>query len=308
MPNPYIMKKGVSSIFDLRDGGLGSGGQVPFTTGSYFYVHSGTGSNASGGGSSPSAPLATIDYAIGLCTANKGDVIVVMPGHAENIAAATTLALDVAGVQIVGVGRGRNRPVLTFTNTAGKIPITGASCRMSNLALIASVSAVVTGISVEADDVELDNLYMGFDETGDDFAIMVLVSAKDRLCVRDSMFVAENTAGCNAGIQFVDALDTQIVNNVFEGDYTTAVLNGVTTLSTGVFVVGNIMRNSDTTAGVLLTTAANSTGLAAYNSGGTLYSTNITAPWANTGLLSIQNFVVNVVTETAGITPATAST
>jgi hypothetical protein len=285
---------------------IGGGVQIPATTGSYFFVHSGTGNNGNQG-VTPSEPLATIDAAVGKCTAAKGDVIIVMPGHAENIASATALAVDIAGVQIIGLGRGRNRPVLTFTNTAGKIPITGANCRLSNLVLIASVSAVVTGISVEADDVELDNLYMGFDETGDDFAIMVLVSGKDRLIVRDCQFVAENTAGCNAGIQFADALDTHIVNNVFEGDYTTAVLNGVTTLSTGVFVVGNIMRNSDTTAGVLLTTAANSTGLAAHNSGGTLYSTNITAPWANTGLLSIENYVVNVVTETAGVTPATPS-
>lgn len=288
---------------------LGGGGvTIPPTTGKVFFVHSGTGNNTTHLGDSPERPVATIDYAVGKCTASKGDIIIVMPGHAESIASATTLALDVAGVSVIGLGRGRNRPVLSFTNTAGKIVISGANCRMSNLVLLADVSAVVTGISVEANDVELDNLYFGFVDTGDDFAIMVLVSAFDRLYVHDCQFVAENTAGCNAGIQFVDALDTQIWNNVFEGDYTTAVLNGVTTLSTGVFVVGNTLRNSDTTAGVLLTTAANSTGLAAYNSGGTLFATNITAPWANTGLLSIENYVVNVVTETAGITPATAST
>jgi hypothetical protein len=285
---------------------LGGGVQIPATTGTYFFVHSGTGASGNQGRDTAS-PLATIDAAVELCTANKGDVIIVMPGHAENISAATTLAVDKAGIQIIGLGMGRNRPVLTFTNTAGKIPITGASARLSNLVLIASVSAVVTGISVEADDVQLDNLYMGFDETGDDFAIMVLVSAKDRLKVLNCEFIAENTAGCNAGIQFVDALDTHIIGNYMEGDYTTANLNGVTTLSTGVRVERNTLRNSDTTAGVLLTTAANSTGIAAHNNGGTLYSTNITAPWANTGLLSIENYVVNVVTETAGITPATPS-
>lgn len=286
---------------------LGGGVELPPTTGSVFFVHSGTG-NTGFAGTSPANPKATIAQAIALCTASKSDIIIVMPGHAENITSATSLALNVAGVSVIGLGRGRNRPVLSFTNTAGKIVITGANCRLSNLVLLADVSAVVTGISVEAHDVELDHLYMGFVDTGDDFAIMVLVSAFDRLNVHDCHFVAENTAGCNAGIQFVDALDTHIWRNVFEGDYTTAVLNGVTTLSTGVFVVGNYLRNSDTTAGVLLTTVASSTGLAAYNSGGTLFATNITAPWANTGLLSIENYVVNVVTETAGITPATAST
>lgn len=55
------------------------------TTGSIFFVHSGTGVNALGGGRNPDAPLATLDYAIGLCTANKGDMIFVMPGHAETL-------------------------------------------------------------------------------------------------------------------------------------------------------------------------------------------------------------------------------
>jgi hypothetical protein len=288
---------------------MGGGSSIPATTGTYFFVSS-TASNSSNSndGRSPSQPLATIDAAINLCTANKGDVIVVMPGHVENVTAATTIVPDIAGITIMGLGRGRSRPKLSFTNTAGKIAITGASTRISNIVFLADVSAVVTGISVEADDVEIDNCYMGFVDTGDDFAIMILVSAKDRLSVHHCQFVAENTAGCNAGIQFVDALDTQIFSNIFEGDYTTAVLNGVTTLSTGVFIVGNILRNSDTTAGVLLTTVASSTGLAAYNSGGSLYSTDILAPWANTGLLSIENYIVNVVTEAAGISPATRST
>lgn len=285
---------------------IGSGPSIPATTGNYYFVDSGTGA-AGNAGTDATAPVATIEQAVNLTTASNGDVIVVFPGHAENISAATSLVLDKIGVQVIGLGHGRNRPVLTFTNTAGKIPITGASTRLSNIVFIASVSAVVTGISVEADDVQIDNCYFGFDATGDDFAIMVLVSGKDRLLVRDCHFVAENTAGCNAAIEFTDALDTHIIHNIFEGDYTTAVLNGVTTLSTGVFVIGNFIRNSDTTAGVLLTTVASSTGLAAYNSGGTLYATNITAPWANTGLLSIENYVVNVVTETAGITPAVAS-
>lgn len=283
------------------------GGSIPLTSGAVFFVHSGTGASANSG-KNAGAPLATIAQALALCTANKGDQIIVMPGHAENVANATTIAPSVAGVSIFGLGRGRNRPVLSFTNTAGKIPITGASTRLSNLVFLADVSAVVTGISVEADDVEIDNCYFGFVDTGDDFAIMILVSAKDRLNCHHNHFVAENTAGCNAGIQIVDALDTIFADNIMEGDYTTANINGVTTLSTGLFVLRNILRNSDTTAGVLLTTAASSTGLAAYNSGGTLFVTNITAPWANTGLLSVENYVVNVVTETAGITPAVAST
>jgi hypothetical protein len=52
------------------------------------------------------APFGTIDYAIGQCTAGRGDVIFVKPGHAETISAAGSIACDVAGVAIVGLGSG----------------------------------------------------------------------------------------------------------------------------------------------------------------------------------------------------------
>ena len=45
-------------------------------------------------------PFATIDYAIGRCTGSRGDIIAVMPGHTEDIAAAGGITLDVAGVAV----------------------------------------------------------------------------------------------------------------------------------------------------------------------------------------------------------------
>ena len=74
------------------------------TTGNIFFVHSGTGTNGAGYGQNPDAPVASIDYAVGLCTANQGDRIYVMPGHVETVATASGLAADVAGVEIIGIG------------------------------------------------------------------------------------------------------------------------------------------------------------------------------------------------------------
>ena len=47
-------------------------------------------------------PFASVDYAIGRCKANRGDVIYVMPGHSETITAAQGVDFDVAGVTCVG--------------------------------------------------------------------------------------------------------------------------------------------------------------------------------------------------------------
>jgi hypothetical protein len=64
------------------------------------------------------APFGTIDYAIGQCTAGRGDVIFVKPGHAETISAAGSIACDVAGVAIVGLGVGNARPTITIDTSS----------------------------------------------------------------------------------------------------------------------------------------------------------------------------------------------
>src|SRR3990167_7067382 len=51
-------------------------------------------------------PFSTLDYAVSRCVADRGDIIFVKPGHAETIATATALAIDVAGVAVIGLGRG----------------------------------------------------------------------------------------------------------------------------------------------------------------------------------------------------------
>src|SRR3990167_10978149 len=92
----------------------GIGGNV--YTGNVFFVDSGN----VDGDDSPSAgtkqyPFTTIDHAVGKCTANNGDLIIVMPGHTETVTAAAGLDLDVAGITLIGVGNGSDRPTINFT-------------------------------------------------------------------------------------------------------------------------------------------------------------------------------------------------
>jgi L-asparaginase/Glu-tRNA(Gln) amidotransferase subunit D len=62
----------------------------------------------------PKQPAATLDGAIGKTTANNGDLILVHPGHSETLSAAAAITCDVAGVTIVGLGTGNNRPTFTL--------------------------------------------------------------------------------------------------------------------------------------------------------------------------------------------------
>lgn len=128
------------------------------TTGEFFFVHSGTGTNSVGGGRNPDAPLATLDYAIGLCTANKGDMIQVMPGHAETLTAAGAIACDIAGISIVGMGVGDNRPVFTFgsTDNAATWTVSADDVRIANVVLVCNDDALTNALVVTGDGYDID--------------------------------------------------------------------------------------------------------------------------------------------------------
>lgn len=108
------------------------------TTGNIYYVHNSEGSNGNHG-QSALKPVADIDYAIGLCSANQGDIIVVMPGHAQTLTA--TITCDVAGIAIVGMGNGTNRPTLTQNLAADGIELGAANVTWDNFYFPASVTA-----------------------------------------------------------------------------------------------------------------------------------------------------------------------
>lgn len=89
-------------------------------------------------------PLATIAGALLKCQANAGDVIFVKPGHAETITTAAQLALNVAGVAVIGLGVGSNRPTLTFGAAAANIPVTAANISVSNILHLGNFADIVS--------------------------------------------------------------------------------------------------------------------------------------------------------------------
>ena len=113
--------------------------------GSIFYVDSGV--SASGDGTTWAAAKSTLDAAVALCTASDGDVIYVAPGHAETIG---TVALDVAGITIIGLGVGSDMPTLTYDGTGDEIVISVASVCVSGLRLVAGIAEVANAFDMQA--------------------------------------------------------------------------------------------------------------------------------------------------------------
>ena len=157
-----------------------------------YYVCSATGSSANAG-TTQDAPKATIAQALALCAASRGDIIVVLPGHAETIGA-SGLAWNVAGVTILGIGNGTNRPTLTFSTTDAKVTISANNVTVQNIRCVVSIDDVVQLFSVTGTNVTLDTV--DFSETTSMQALNFLTTtaAGDYLTIRNCLHI-QITAG-----------------------------------------------------------------------------------------------------------------
>lgn len=117
-------------------------------------------------------PFATIAYALSKCSQGAGDIIMVRPGHQETITGAgtttavtdptgnitvsaqTTIAFNVNGVAIIGLGSGNLRPTLNFTTAAGaNIAVQAGGMSIQNFlfrANFADIASIFTNASASA--------------------------------------------------------------------------------------------------------------------------------------------------------------
>ncbi len=126
----------LTALFSRRQpGGVFTIADMVAHPGNIWFVDSGhaAASDAVGAGKSPDKPFATIDYAIGQCTADNGDVIYVMPGHAETVSGAAGIDFDVAGVKVVGLGSGAARPTITMSAVASTIHFDAIGSQLENV-------------------------------------------------------------------------------------------------------------------------------------------------------------------------------
>ena len=115
-----------------------------------IWVHSGTGVDDVNHGDFDT-PLATLDYAVGRCTANRGSRIMLKEGHAETYTAAGGAALDVAGIHVIGLGRGPLRPTFSLGTVAStSITVSAANVTVRNCRFLATVADVVTAFDITA--------------------------------------------------------------------------------------------------------------------------------------------------------------
>ena len=232
------------------------------TTGNVFYVDSNTGSDTTNDGKDSGHPFATLDTAVAKCTANKGDVIYLMPGHSETLGA-TPIDIDVAGVSVIGLGRGSARPTFIFGNAASSIDIGASGCSLSNVVLQPSVTVVSIGIDVEAavTDTLIQDVEVVPGEAGDgtdEFVIGIDVKAGcTRTVIRGLKYrLHASVDGAASCIKFTGASDSCEIHDCdlhVTGTAAVACINGDTTLSTRM-VINNCRLTTDAEPGIELLT------------------------------------------------------
>lgn len=233
----------------------------------------------------------TIKLALAGCLANRGDVILVMPGHTEAIANATDLAVNVAGVSIIGLGSGNLRPTLTLgTAITANIPVTGANTQIANLIIDGTgFDAVTSMITVTAPGVKIRNNKLITANASNQVGVVLTTSALAIDFTFDSNDVVGTAdAGTTNGLQLVGGDDMKITNNNFYGAYTTSLgpINQITTAGLRMIIANNTLINATASSTKAIVLVAGSTGTIRDNRIGILSGT---AAVTAAGMYVIQN-------------------
>ena len=204
--------------------------------GDVYYVDSNNGDDGRAG-QSPETSVATLDYAIGLCTANQGDIIYVLPGHAETVSTASGIDADVEGISIIGLGEGADRPTFTFSAVDATMTIAAASTVLKNILIKPSIDSVASPIVVSAADCVIDVEVQDASATVECVTAILTTADADNLVIdlKYRGFIAGNA--CVAPIQLVGC-DTARIYVDFYGVASTAVVNFITTACHDIDITG----------------------------------------------------------------------
>ena len=230
--------------------------------GNVFWVDSGAGSNGNDG--SLNKPFATIDYAVGRCTANNGDIICVKPGHIETVTAAGGLALDVAGITLIGFGSGSDRPTINFTTAVGAdMNVDAANITMINFLFTGGVDALTGPIDVNAADFSMLECETR-DVTGQAVDFIVTDANADRLFISGWVHRGAAAAGADTAITIVGGDDITIIPKFIDGNFAVAAIENVTTAAVNLQVFGSgdypAYIRTRNAADVIFTAVATTTG------------------------------------------------
>lgn len=267
------------------------------------------------------APFATLNYAASSanCIANRGDVILIKPGHAETISSATAMALSIAGVAIVGLGVGSARPKFTLdTANTATIAVSADNISIQNCQFVAnflSIAACFTLTTAKNFTVEACK----FSETSNVLNFLNIIKSTgaantiDGLMANDNNWSGLGTTSVNSFILSANDIDSASwQRNVIRLNRTAtaAVFATITAgVLTNLIATDNVaisQQVADTGGGFINVGGTTSTGIVARNYLGDLSTTDLFMT-TSVGVTFVDNKKTGVISASGYLLPAADS-
>lgn len=191
-------------------------------------------------------PFSTVTYALTKCSASNGDFIYVRPGYTETLTGTGDTNINVAGVTIVGLGNGANRPTITIgTSATATYTVSAANVSIVNFLFISALDGLNTALTVSGADVYLDIEHRDTSATVEADIAITVTGARPYIKLRDIGFTGGDQR--DASISMNGVANGRIDIDAY-GKAGTAVVNFVTAACTDINVKG-YMYVSGTTDG-----------------------------------------------------------
>lgn len=202
--------------------------------GNVFFVDSGAAGagDTVGHGRSKAAPFATLAYAFSSDVLAAGDVVYVMPGHAETVAGAAGINCDIAGVRVIGLGWGAKRPTFTLSAVASTVALAAASVHLKNLIFRATADCTIM-LDVNAADCVVEDCEFR-STAAKEFVTAIDINggaanACDRTTVKGCVIDSSLAAGASNGIELGEVADRVLIQKcTILGDYGDAAIHNPT--------------------------------------------------------------------------------
>lgn len=234
-----------------------------------FFVDSGSSRAAStNSGLEPLYPFATLAQAVSAAEASRGDIIYLMPGHAETYTG--TVTLDKIGITVIGLGTGSTRPTFTSgTNTTAKFNITAASVTLLNLLFVVGIDSQAIVIDVDAKDSAIVDCEIRGSASAQYLTAIDINGGGANNCDRTRIIGGLHTcatAGANNSVELGEVADGVVIDGlVVWGDYADAPIHNPTGKVLTNLTVQNCTLTNLQTGDHSLELVSACTGVLAYN-------------------------------------------
>lgn len=201
-------------------------------------------------------------------TPGRGDILMVMPNHAETISSATALTVSMANVAIVGIGNGAVRPTFTLdTANTATINVTANNVSFINCRFIANFLAIANVFTLTtAKDFAVSGCEVKDTSAILNFAGVVKLSttdnAADGLLIENNRIVSSHASNAYSIVTASGSADNVVIQGNDIRAVTTSAVASIIPIAAGKIVtnlklVGNNINTkgaTGTTTGLLITT------------------------------------------------------